>query len=101
MVNWGQAFHFSFQWTGEGFMILSGLASAIATIMAKELADDIHPFTLTGWQLTIGSLMLLLIGLPQYSDNMMTFTPIWLGIIDLCSTSFVSCLCSLVFHFEI
>lgn len=81
VVNWGQAFHFNFQWTGEGFMILSGLASAIATIMAKELAEDIHPFTLTGWQLTIGSLLLLFIGLPKYSDNMMTFTPIGLGLL--------------------
>ncbi len=81
VVNWGQAFQFNFQWTGEGFMILSGLTSAIATIMAKSLATDIHPFTLTGWQLTIGSLILLLIGLPQYSDQMITFTPIGWGLL--------------------
>ncbi len=81
VVNWGQAFHFSFQWTGEGFMLLSGLTSAIATIMAKSLAGDIHPFTLTGWQLTIGSLILLLLGLPQYSDNMITFTPFGWGLL--------------------
>ena len=62
-------------------MILSGLTSAIATIMAKSLATDIHPFTLTGWQLTIGSLILLLIGLPQYSDQMITFTPIGWGLL--------------------
>ena len=81
MANWGQDFQFGFQWTGEGYMILSGLISAFATILAKELAVDIHPFTLTGWQLTIGSLLLLIIGLPQYSDNMITFTPLGWGLL--------------------
>lgn len=81
VVNWGQAFQFGFQWNGEGFMILSGLTGAIATIIAKSLATDIHPFTLTGWQLTIGSVILLLIGLPQYNDNMITFTPFGWGLL--------------------
>jgi drug/metabolite transporter (DMT)-like permease len=81
LVNWGQEISFSFQWTGEGFMIMSGLTSAIATIMAKELARDIHPFTLTGWQLSVGALLLLLIGLPQYQDNMITFTPFGLALL--------------------
>ncbi|MFB9990252.1 DMT family transporter [Bacillus benzoevorans] len=75
LVNWGQQFSFSFQWTGEGYMIMSGLTSAVATILAKELARDIHPFTLTGWQLSIGAFCLLLIGLPKYQDEMITFTP--------------------------
>ena len=81
MANWGQAFQFTFQWTGEGYMIISGLFGAFATILAKKLAIDIHPFTLTGWQLTIGSLLLLLLGLPQYSDNMITFTPFGWGLL--------------------
>ena len=81
LVNWGQEISFSFQWTGEGFMIMSGLTSAVATIMAKELARDIHPFTLTGWQLSIGALLLLLIGLPQYQDHMITFTPFGLALL--------------------
>ena len=81
MTNWGQDFQFAFQWNGEGYMILSGLVGAFATILAKQLAIDIHPFTLTGWQLTIGSLFLLLFGLPQYSDNMITFTPFGWGLL--------------------
>ena len=81
VVNWGQSFQFSFQLTGEGYMILSGLTSAIATIIVKSLASDIHPFTLTGWQLTIGALILLIIGLPQYSENMITFTPTGWGLL--------------------
>lgn len=81
MANWGQDFQFSFDWTGEGYMILSALTSAITTIMGKELASDIHPVALTGWQLTIGSLVLLMIGLPQLEVNSITFTRFGLGLL--------------------
>ncbi|WP_147534704.1 DMT family transporter [Bacillus marasmi] len=81
VANWGQDFQFSFHWTGEGYMILAALTSAITTIMGKELATDIHPVALTGWQLTIGSLVLLLIGLPQLQANSITFTPFGWGLL--------------------
>jgi drug/metabolite transporter (DMT)-like permease len=81
VANWGQEFQFQFQWTGEGYMILSALTSAITTIMAKELATDIDPITLTGWQLTIGSILLLIIGLPQLGTHSLTFTPFSLGLL--------------------
>ncbi|MEW8986816.1 MAG: DMT family transporter [Bacillus sp. (in: firmicutes)] len=81
VANWGQDFQFSFHWTGEGYMILAALTSAITTIMGKELATDIHPVALTGWQLTIGSLVLLLIGLPQLQANAITFTPFGWGLL--------------------
>src|SRR5690625_5192817 len=72
----------SFQLTGEGYMILAALTGAIGAIMAKELAIGIHPFALTGWQLTIGSVLMLIVGLPQLQDLAMTFTPLgwWLFI---------------------
>ncbi len=81
VANWGQDFQFQFQWTGEGYMILSALTSAITTIMAKELATDIDPITLTGWQLTIGSTLLLLIGLPQVGAHSIIFTPFGVGLL--------------------
>lgn len=81
VANWGQDFQFSFQWTGEGYMILSALTSAVTTIMGKELASDIHPVALTGWQLTIGSVVLLLIGLPQLEAKSITFTPFGWGLL--------------------
>jgi drug/metabolite transporter (DMT)-like permease len=82
VANWGQELQLSFQLTGEGYMILSGLTGAIGTIMAKELAVGIHPFALTGWQLTIGSGIMLIVGVPQLSDHAMTFTTLgwWLFI---------------------
>ena len=80
VANWGQGFSFQFSFTGEGFMILSGVTSAIATIMAKELAKGIHPFAITGWQFTLGAIVLLLIGFPQLGENAMVFTPFGWGL---------------------
>lgn len=81
VANWGQDFHFQFQLTGEGFMILSALLSAITTIMSKELSNGIHPVVLTGWQLTIGAIILLMIGLPQMSTDAIQFTPFGWGLL--------------------
>lgn len=75
VANWGQSFELNFTFTGEGFMILSGLTSAVATIIAKELAKGIHPFAVTGWQFSLGAVILLLIGLPNLAENAMVFTP--------------------------
>lgn len=80
LSNWGQEFTLTFQLTGEGFMIFSGLTSAVATIMAKELATGIHPFAITGWQLSLGAMTLLLIGLPQLNEGAMVFTPLGWGL---------------------
>lgn len=73
VANWGTSFQFHFQLTGEGFMILAALTGAVGTIMAKEMALGIHPFALTGWQLTLGSLMMLVYGLPQLEQGAMVF----------------------------
>lgn len=81
IANWGQEFQFQFQWNGEGFMILAGLTSAITMIMGKELAVDINPITLTGWQLILGAVMLLIIGLPQLGENAISFTPFGWGLL--------------------
>ena len=80
IANWGQGFQMSFQLTGEGYMVLAALTGAIGTIMAKEMAVGIHPFALTGWQLTIGSIVMLVIGLPQLQENAMLFTPLGWGL---------------------
>lgn len=80
IANWGQEFQLSFTFTGEGYMILAALTGAIGTIMAKELAVGIHPFALTGWQLTIGSVLMLLIGLPLLQEDAIIFTPFGWGL---------------------
>lgn len=80
IANWGQGFSYQFTFTGEGFMILSGVTSAVATIMAKELAKGIHPFAITGWQFTLGAIVLLIIGLPQLGENAIVFTAFGWGL---------------------
>ncbi|GAA0499850.1 DMT family transporter [Salinibacillus aidingensis] len=81
IANWGQEFQLSFQWDGEGFMILSGVTSAIATIMAKELATGIHPIAVTGWQLSLGSILMLLVGVPQLAEGAIVFTTFGWGLL--------------------
>lgn len=80
IANWGQELQISFQLDGEGYMILSGLTAAIATIMAKEMATGIHPFAITGWQLSLGGIIMLVIGLPFLKEGAMTFTPFGWGL---------------------
>lgn len=80
IANWGQELKLSFQLDGEGYMILSGLTAAIATIMAKELATGIHPVAITGWQLTLGGGIMLLVGLPFLDEGAITFTPFGWGL---------------------
>ncbi len=81
VANWGQSWSFGFQWNGEGYMIMAALTGAIGTIMAKEMAVGIHPFALTGWQLTIGSVVMLIIGLPNLTPGAIVFTPFGWGLI--------------------
>lgn len=81
VANWGQEFQLSFQLAGEGFMILSGIAAAVATILSKQLTIGIHPFAVAGWQFTFGSIVLLVVGIPQLSDNAITFTPFGYGLL--------------------
>ncbi|MRG85005.1 DMT family transporter [Salinibacillus xinjiangensis] len=81
VANWGQEFQLSFQWDGEGYMILAGVTNAIATIMAKELATGIHPFAVTGWQLSLGASIMLLVGVPVMSPGAIVFTPFGWGLL--------------------
>lgn len=68
-------FSLSFSVIGEGFMILSGITSALGSIWSKELAKKTHPFVITAWQMFLGSLVLLLFGIGRVSVETFTFTP--------------------------
>lgn len=63
VANLGKSsFNLNFTFSGEGFLIISSIMGALGTIFAKNIAKDIHPFVATGWQMFIGSIMLLSIG---------------------------------------
>jgi drug/metabolite transporter (DMT)-like permease len=51
-----------FTLTGDGFVIVSSLVSALAGIYTKKIAKDISIFLISGYQLFIGSIFLILTG---------------------------------------
>lgn len=51
-----------FSLLGEGFMLLSAIVAAVGSLVNKEVSGKMGPITLCGWQLTGGSLMLIVLG---------------------------------------
>ncbi|GCD09335.1 DMT family transporter [Clostridium tagluense] len=51
-----------FTLTGDGFVIISSLVSSLAGIYTKKIAKDIPTFVISGYQLFIGSIFLILTG---------------------------------------
>jgi drug/metabolite transporter (DMT)-like permease len=47
---------------GDGLLILSALMGSVGSIYNKNLVKNNDVFVITGWQLILGSLMLILIG---------------------------------------
>jgi drug/metabolite transporter (DMT)-like permease len=52
----------SFKLMGDGLLILSALMGSVGSIYNKNLVKNNDVFVITGWQLILGSLMLILIG---------------------------------------
>lgn len=79
LVNWhpGTAMGWSFALRGEGFLILAGLTSVVATFWAKNLGQRINPITVNAYQLTLGSLLLVVMGLPTLLNGGLTPTPLF------------------------
>lgn len=61
--NLDKGFDLSFRFTGEGFMLINGIASALATIYVKKYSKNISSFVLTSGQMMSGSLLLILVGI--------------------------------------
>ncbi|MPM48109.1 hypothetical protein SDC9_94831 [bioreactor metagenome] len=53
---------FAFHLTGEGFMLLSALASAGGALLSRRFAQSIPPLLLTGWALFLGGAALAAAG---------------------------------------
>lgn len=75
LVNWGKDFNLEFSLLGEGFIIFSGITSAFGTILAKQLAKELHPFLVTAWQMFMGASLLIILGLPGTQIADVTLTP--------------------------
>lgn len=51
-----------FAWNGEGFIMLSTLSSALGSIISRKVTQGQDPVVVTGYQLTGGGLVLILMG---------------------------------------
>jgi drug/metabolite transporter (DMT)-like permease len=74
-ANLGKSLSSSFSWQGEGLLMLSGLSTAFSMIIAKQLSQKVHPVVMTAWQMFLGSLLLVVTGLPGLQSQNMIFTP--------------------------
>lgn len=80
LINWQpgvSGFSWDFTFTGEGFLLLSGLASVVGTFQAKKLSGRINPVVANAYQLLFGSLLLLGFGLPALFSGNLTPTPLF------------------------
>ena len=64
IVNMGNSFSMGFRFTGEGFMIISAICSALATFLAKNKGKTMNVFLMTAWQMFLGSIIMLFFGIP-------------------------------------
>ena len=64
LISLNKSSHGLFEFTllGEGFMILSGLVSALAIFLAKRIGKELPSIVYTSWQMLIGSGLLFVVG---------------------------------------
>lgn len=90
LINLGEDFSFSFKLTGEGFIIFSGLSSAIAAGLVKIFSKKENTAALCGWQFFFGGLLLIVIGLCSggridYMDAGAAFMLLYLAFLSACA----------------
>jgi drug/metabolite transporter (DMT)-like permease len=63
VVNFSESLlSFNFTLLGEGFVVIAAFVLSAASIYGKKVSQRVDSVVLTGWQLAIGGLALLLIG---------------------------------------
>lgn len=90
LINLGGDFSFNFSLTGEGFLIFSGLSSAIAAGLVKIFSKYEDTTALCGYQFLIGGVTLVIIGL-SFGGKIPTVTVggafmlLYLGFLSACA----------------
>lgn len=68
---------FQFKIIGEGFMLMAGLNSALAMIIAKKLGSKLPTLVMTTWQMIVGSLLLFIVAISMGGrPEQLSFTPL-------------------------
>lgn len=63
-----------FSLTGEGFMMTSSLIGAISGLYTKRIAKSLSPYVITGYQLLLGSILLMSLGAAFAQDVQFSIT---------------------------
>lgn len=71
---------FNITFRGEGFLIMAGFVSAIGTILAKNITKGRNPFIVTGGQMLMGSIVLLVVGTVGTHGEIIRFNSEALGL---------------------
>lgn len=75
LANWGKEFEFDFKIVGEGFILIFTLSGAIATMISKKISESVNPFVINAYQMLIGAVMLLSLGLLLKGYEGLVVTP--------------------------
>ena len=67
--------------TGEGFMLLSALGQGLGAGISRKITPGRDPMRLTGWQLTVGGLVLLAAGAIGGGAAGLTWSPAGVGLL--------------------
>lgn len=62
LINLGSGWEWSFQWLGEGFIVLSSLSAAIGYMISKKITRAGGAILLTGCQQLLGGIVLIIAG---------------------------------------
>ena len=65
LVNLDSTLELSFRFQGEGFVLIASFLNSAGALYSKRISRKLNPVLLTGLQLTLGGVVLLLIGLLQ------------------------------------
>ena len=65
LVNLEPSLGFSFTIKGEGFIVVAAFLTSVSALLSKHISKDVDPVLLTAIQLTLGGVILLVLGLVQ------------------------------------
>ncbi len=90
LINLGDGFNFDFSLLGEGFVIFSGLSSAVSAGLVKVFSKHEDTTAICGWQFFTGGIVLIAVGLCAggrltYFDAPAAFMLLYLGFLSACA----------------
>ncbi|NCN04320.1 MAG: DMT family transporter [Spirochaetales bacterium] len=77
-VNFTPDLGFEFSLVGEGYIVIAALLLALTTMLARRLTKTLDPAWVTGSQLSIGGLVLIVLGLAGGSPGLQAPVQGWL-----------------------